>query len=180
MELIFGRDQERSRPSVEQSIDSVGPSIVYDQLSNDEQLNEVLRRPLFSSTRRPPDKPTTDFDLTGFRLTAIVIEPQKRIAVFADTGGKVVELREGDPLNGARIEAIASDAVSLSGLDGITTIQPKMDRKPVPAIAPAANASIAPAATAPIAPTATAPIAPAAIVPANTAAAGSSRIPRRR
>ena len=58
----------------------------------DELLAVALARPLFSSTRRPPqsapDDSATGSDLADIRLTGIVTEPEHHIAIFAVKGAK--------------------------------------------------------------------------------------------
>lgn len=102
----------------------------------DELLATVLARPLFSSTRRPPQtastEAATDSDLAGTRLTGIVTEPGRRIAVFAVNGAKPLRLGEGEDVSGWRIESITPREVSLSGPSGSKTLQPKFD----PSLAP--------------------------------------------
>jgi hypothetical protein len=111
----------------------------------DELLAITLARPLFSSTRRPPQSATDDAagdkDLADKRLTGIVTEPGHRIAIFAVTGAKPLILTEGETVSGWRIESITPLEVSLSGPGGNMTLQPKLDPnlvatpKPPPAVA---------------------------------------------
>jgi hypothetical protein len=57
----------------------------------DELLAVALARPLFSSTRRPPQAAApdnTDSDLADMRLTGIVTEPDHHVAIFAVNGAK--------------------------------------------------------------------------------------------
>src|SRR5947209_17905237 len=66
-----------------------------------EQLAEIAKeRPLFSPTRRPPEKapPTTagDPELSDVRLTGIVMENDHRIAIFAITGAKPLVRSKGE------------------------------------------------------------------------------------
>lgn len=104
----------------------------YDALSA-----TALARPLFSSTRRPPPRGSTDgaadLGLADTRLTGIVIEPGRRIAIFAPAGAKLMTVSEGETVGGWRIESITPIEVSLSGPGGIKTLQPKFDPNLVPA-----------------------------------------------
>src|SRR5215469_396237 len=96
----------------------------------DELLTAILARPLFNSTRRPPETaPTaaTDSDLAGTRLAGIVIDPRRRLAIFAVNGDKPLRLGEGEAVSGWRIESITPREVSLTGPAGTKTLQPKMD-----------------------------------------------------
>jgi len=116
--------------------------------SIDDALADTLARPLFSVTRRPAAATATasvaSTDLANTRLTAIMIEPSRRLAVFAITGGKPLELAEGDTIESWRIDTIALHRVSLSGPAGTKTLEPKMDTSLVPAAPPARPAGGAP------------------------------------
>jgi len=97
----------------------------------EEVVATTLARPLFSSTRRPPqDAPSgaaADSDLSDARLTGIVTTPGRRIAIFAVSGDKPIKVAEGDAVSGWRIENITPREVSLSGPSGTKTLQPKLD-----------------------------------------------------
>ena len=101
----------------------------------EELVATALARPLFSSTRRPPqDAPSgaAADDLTDARLTGIVTTPGHRIAIFAVSGDKPLKVAEGDAVSGWRIENITPREVSLSGPSGTKSLQPKLD----PSLAP--------------------------------------------
>jgi general secretion pathway protein N len=112
----------------------------------DELLAATLARPLFSSTRRPPQSASTDAatdsDLADTRLTGIVTEPGRRTAIFAVNGDKPLRVAEGEAVSGWRIESITPREVSLSGPSGTKTVQPKMDPNlaPPPGQPPTGNA----------------------------------------
>jgi len=112
----------------------------------DELLAATLARPLFSSTRRPPQSASTDAatdsDLADTRLTGIVTEPGRRTAIFAVNGDKPLRAAEGEAVSGWRIESITPREVSLSGPSGTKTLQPKMDPNlsPPPGQPPTSNA----------------------------------------
>jgi general secretion pathway protein N len=115
----------------------------------DELLAIALARPLFSSTRRPPQGAANDgasgSDLADTRLTGIVTEPGHHVAIFAVNGAKPLTLTEGEDVNGWRIENITPREVSLSGPGGTKTLEPKVDPNlvsqpgPTPAVNPAAR-----------------------------------------
>ena len=116
----------------------------------DRLLDETLARPLFSPSRRPAAEAaaggSSDTDLDNIRLTAIMIEPNRRLAIFAVADGKPLELGEGDMLNGRRISAISLNEVSLVGPAGTETLQPKAAPAPpagtsLPVSAPASAAA---------------------------------------
>jgi general secretion pathway protein N len=97
----------------------------------EELVTTILARPLFSSTRRPAqDAPATaaaDSDLADTRLTGILTEPGRRMAIFAVNGGKPLKVVEGDEVSGWRVESITPREISLSGPGGTKTLQPKLD-----------------------------------------------------
>jgi hypothetical protein len=68
-----------------------------------------------------------DSDLADRRLTGIVTEPGRRMAIFAVNGEKPLRVAEGDAVSGWRIESITPREVSLSGPGGTKIMQPKMD-----------------------------------------------------
>ena len=96
----------------------------------DELVATTLSRPLFSSTRRPRDRAIAgqaadpEFQL---RLSGIVIEPERRIAIFAKTGAKPLVRSEGETLDEWRLDSITPREVTLSGPTGSTTLEPKTD-----------------------------------------------------
>lgn len=109
----------------------------------DELLAMVLSRPLFSGTRRPPQSAVSDgpsADLGDTRLTGIVTEPGRHLAIFAVSGAKPLKLSEGEAVSGWRIESITPREVSLSGPGGSKTLEPKVDpslsQGPAPAPTP--------------------------------------------
>ena len=73
------------------------------------------------------DSASADGDLADTRLTGIVTEPGRRIAIFAVSGGKPLKVAEGDEVSGWRIESITPREISLSGPSGTKTLQPKLD-----------------------------------------------------
>ena len=98
------------------------------QAKTDNPMTALLAQPLFSPTRRPPDSPPgSDPELSGLRLTGIVIKPDRRIAIFTSAEAKVLERAEGETLNEWRLERISAFEVSLSGPAGSRTLEPKPD-----------------------------------------------------
>lgn len=97
----------------------------------EELVATALARPLFSSTRRPPQSAAAggagDNDLADRRLTGIVTTPAHRLAIFAIKGEKPLTVAEGDEMSGWRIESITPREVSLTGPSGSKTLQPKLD-----------------------------------------------------
>jgi len=121
----------------------------------DELLAMALARPLFSSTRRPPQSAPSDnvtsADLADMRLTGIVTEPEHHVAIFAVNGAKPLRVTEGEAVSGWRIESITPREVSLSGPGGTKTLEPKLDpnlvQQPgsIPAVNPGARLPAQPA-----------------------------------
>jgi general secretion pathway protein N len=111
--------------------DAVNPIAQPQNRRPEELIATALARPLFSSTRRPPQDASSgaaaDADLTDARLTGIVTTPGRRIAIFAVSGDKPLKVAEGDAVSGWRIESISPREVSLSGPSGTKTLQPKLD-----------------------------------------------------
>jgi hypothetical protein len=104
-----------------------------------EPIGPILARPLFSSTRRPPqtaDAAPSDTGLSDTRLTGILIAPGRHIAIFAPAGAKLLSVSEGQTLSGWRIDSITATEVSLSGPDGTKTLQPKFDPNLAPPAPP--------------------------------------------
>jgi hypothetical protein len=120
----------------------------------DELLTTILDRPLFSPTRQPaprksPDQPA-DFDLADVRLTGIVVEPGRHLAIFAVVGAKPIVRSEGETMNDWRVESITPGEVVLSGPAGRMTLQPKVDASLArPSAAPPRPGQIQPATAGP-------------------------------
>src|SRR5207237_272487 len=126
----------------------------------DELLATVLGRPLFSPTRQPVARANSDQPsgpgLTEVRLTGIVIEPGRHLAIFAMPGSKAMIRGEGETVNDWRVDSISLGEVVLSGPAGSATLQPKIDASlgrpggapPRPAQTPPRGAIPAPQSTA--------------------------------
>src|SRR5215469_2122660 len=150
----------------------------------EELVATALARPLFSSTRRPPQAAvagTGDSDLADRRLTGIVTTPGRRLAIFAVSGDKPLKVAEGDDVSGWRVESITPREVSLTGPGGSKTLQPKLDPNltPPPSPIPINNAAGRPPnLPAPGAPRPPVPPA-AAVAPLNPAVPGTPPRPVR-
>jgi hypothetical protein len=114
----------------------------------DELVATTLSRPLFSATRRPaeravPDRPA-DPELTNVRLTGIVVEPDRRTAIFAVQGAKPLVRSEGETVNDWHLDSIAPHEVTVTGPAGTTTLELKNDpnlARPAPQAQPVPAAS---------------------------------------
>ena len=111
--------------------DAASPTMRPQNARPEELVGAALARPLFSSTRRPPQGASggaaSDNDLSDSRLTGIVTMRDHRLALFAVSGDKPLKVGEGDSVSGWRIESITPREVSLSGPSGTKTLQPKLD-----------------------------------------------------
>lgn len=130
----------------------------------DDLVATTLSRPLFSATRRPaeraaPDRPV-DPELTNVRLTGIVIEPDRHIAIFAVQGAKPLVRSEGETVNDWHLDAIAPREVTVTGPAGTTTLEPKADPNLVRTAQPAQPAPAARLGTPPAQPAAAGPARP--------------------
>jgi hypothetical protein len=120
----------------------------------DDLTATTLGRPLFSATRRPaeraaPDRPA-DPELTNVRLTGIIVEPDRRIAIFAVQGAKSLVRSEGETVNDWHLDSIAPHEVTVTGPVGTTTLELKSDPnlvRPAPQAQPPPPAKPAPAAS---------------------------------
>ena len=164
-----------------------GPATVAQTPRVEELIQTALARPLFSATRRPPDQATGDSaagpELPNLRLTGIVLEPDRHLAIFAVPGGKPLARTEGETINEWRLDNIGPSQVSLSGPTGTTILEPKSDPKlvrPKKTAQPAPNPAQPPPAVAraPSAPGVPRP-GPVALPPARApdTAAGPARRP---
>ena len=97
----------------------------------DDLLATILARPLFSPTRQPAARPgqPTGLDLGDVRLTGIVIEPERHLAIFAVPDAKPMVRSEGEMMNDWRLDRITPGEVVLSGPSGTRTLQPKIDAR---------------------------------------------------
>jgi hypothetical protein len=72
-----------------------------------EQVAMALARPPFDPTRRPPSvaesRSATETGLESLRLARIVTVPDRRFAIFAATGGKLLALAQGETVSGLQI-----------------------------------------------------------------------------
>jgi hypothetical protein len=65
--------------------------------------------------------------MSDIRLTGIVVEPDRHLAIFAVAGAKPVVRAEGESLKEWRVESISPTEVSLTGPGGSRTLAPKTD-----------------------------------------------------
>ena len=96
--------------------------------------------PLSGLARRPPKPASSDNAadprLPDVRLTGIVIERDRRIAIFAVAGTRPLVLSEGEALKEWHLDSISADMVSLSGPAGTMTLALNSDTNLARSIAP--------------------------------------------
>jgi hypothetical protein len=73
----------------------------------------------------PAGNLTADLGLESLRLAGIITAPGRRLAIFADTDGKLLVAAEGQSVKGWQIERITPRQVSLSAAGGIMSLQPQ-------------------------------------------------------
>ena len=127
------------------AINSNGPlfegSPPASEIKTGAQAREIAEQ-LHGGTQRSPEATSSvhDDDLRPpeVRLSGIVIEPDRRIAIFAVNGAKSVVLSEGEAVKDWRVESISPEGVLLSGPAGRMTLKPKADANLVRPAPPAA------------------------------------------
>jgi hypothetical protein len=86
----------------------------------------IVARPLFNIDRKPdpvppppePPKPAIVLgDLTQYRVEGVVVSSETQLALVRKTGAQLLTLRQGDTLEGWKIDKIESRGISISGGD---------------------------------------------------------------
>ena len=97
------------------------PSVAVFSLEPIETFEDIVLRPLFSPTRRPPDgeapivTPTATEESLELGLAGILYSAQQRIALFSAPGEKgLLRLREGDRYRGWTLKSVLPDHVVFS------------------------------------------------------------------
>jgi hypothetical protein len=98
----------------------------------DSMVAEILKRPLFSSSRLPYEEVVGIEEDDGeekppqlqSRLTGVAIRPEGREALFEREGGKPVAVREGGQIDGLTVKTIRTDQVTLSNVLGDEIVKP--------------------------------------------------------
>jgi len=111
-------------------------------------LTETVDRPLFSPERRPPAEqapaevaplPRAEVALQPpprLELSAVIIEPQRRLALFRAASGASLRAEEGERVEGWTLQEVRDDGVTLER-DGRTHELALRTFEPPPAGAPA-------------------------------------------
>ncbi len=108
-------------------------------------VNEILARPLFTASRRPPaggDRAAGNASAAALkgRLAGIVVSPAGSEALFVESGkAKAVSVREGESFEGWTVERIEPEHVMVRAGARLETIEPAGDKARVgaPGAAPA-------------------------------------------
>lgn len=93
---------------------------------------EIVERPLFNETRRPPPAPETpvvaaQINPTQFRLEGTALTAKQRVAVLRDTRtNQLHRLAEGDQLDGWQVSSVQAGTIALS--QGAQTLQLELER----------------------------------------------------
>jgi len=113
-----GQTDTRTSPVAKPAPHIQAPDPALPPLSD---LRDTILRPLFSASRRPmPDAapkaaPPAPTRLAGYRVTGIVRSSAKRmILLMEERTGKVVELREGDTVDGWTLISIGAESVRMT------------------------------------------------------------------
>ena len=117
----------------------------------DDLVTTTLSHP--PAARAAPDRPVAP-ELTNVRLTGIVVEPDRRTAIFAVQGAKPLVRSEGETVNDWHLDAIAPREVTVTGPAGTTTLEPKADPNLVRTAQPAQPTPVSRPATPPAQPVA--------------------------
>jgi len=115
----------------------------------DRLVAEILKRPLFTEGRRPPQPKIVKAEpprLQG-RLAGVMLRPNSRIALFTRPGGRPVSIKEGDIIDGWTAAKIEEGQVVLTSSFGQQIVKPTNGgaeeltpgRRPVKKSAPAKN-----------------------------------------
>src|SRR5437773_6171440 len=82
------------------------------------EIAEPLHGPTQRASQTASSDSNSDLGPPDVRLSGIVIELDRRIAIFAVNGTKAVVLSEGEALKDGRMDSISPQEVSLSGPAG--------------------------------------------------------------
>jgi type II secretory pathway component PulC len=92
----------------------------------DALVAEILQRPLFVQSRRPPQPKIVKAEpprLQG-RLAGVMLQSDVREALFARPGGKAIAVKVGDTIDGFTVGKIDADQVVLTSAFGDQVVKP--------------------------------------------------------
>lgn len=104
--------------------------------ASDQELQQVLERPLFWPTRRPLPEAVAEEEqapaasIDGIRVAGVILRGPVQTALF-QTGQGVVRARVGETVSGWRVEALSASSVRLTSGDRsveLDVLQPRGDQ----------------------------------------------------
>lgn len=103
----------------------------------DGAVKEILARPLFNADRTPPPPPPTPEQLAAAQrpvlkshLTGITILTDSRLALFSGDGKNYISVKEGDEIDGLKVQRIEADRVILVSPFSEQILQPSKGLAP--------------------------------------------------
>jgi hypothetical protein len=96
------------------------------QKKADAMVAEILKRPLFTQGRQPPQIRVVLAEpprLQG-RLAGVMLETDSREALFTRPGGKPIAVKEGDVIDGWTVAKIEAEQVRLTSAFGEQVVKP--------------------------------------------------------
>lgn len=109
------------------------------------ELSETVRRPLFDPDRRPPPAPAAPAQASAppapppplkVNLIGVIMGPSERLALVASPSERQARaLREGDAIDGWRVEAITARSVLFTHRDSRREIALDPKKQPPPSTA---------------------------------------------
>lgn len=135
LELIAGAGVETPAEPATAGLAAKTPQLAHKQPPNiQEWTATVMARPLFSPTRRPVGTGSAG-DATPPRLTAVLITPAQRLAIFVPAGeGKPLTLTEGGRIGPFLLQAIEDGQVTLAEANKERVVRPSFASSDLPAI----------------------------------------------
>lgn len=99
--------------------------------------SEIVERPLFISSRRPPEEPEVVEQKqpgeVSFTLLGVAVTPERNLALLQiDGAGKVARMEVGEEVNGWQLEAVHADGIVLRKNETIKNVPLVRKSKPAP------------------------------------------------
>ncbi len=126
------RSPEDSTPRINVPSRASTIGLTDQQPQRDAWFKEIVSRPLFSPDRRPVA--TDAHSLRGLpRLTGIVVEGSRRIAIFAAVaGGHAIVAEAGSHVGAYDVRDVTEGGVTVVGPEGTSVVHPIFDVAPPP------------------------------------------------
>jgi len=96
------------------------------QKKADAMVAEIIKRPLFTARREPPQVRVVKAEpprLQG-RLAGVMMEADLRESLFSRPGARPVAVKEGDTIDGWTVQKIETDSVRLTSAFGEQVVRP--------------------------------------------------------